>query len=284
MTKRKDNRKRRDYDEYDDDEEDGYYTDYETPPEAIILNGPIYAQGQRGKFGQSWWGKQWVTAMEAQDPDQRLGRGRSYARNGNVLRLEISHGMAFAKVQGSRPWPYLTWVYLKPFTDDQWHWALKALAGQAIYAAKLLAGEMPADIEAVFNSVGLSLFPRDRRDISFECMCPDWGDPCKHAAAVYYLLAERLDDDPFILFHLRGRTREQALAALRALNPNAAAATASALDVANFWSAGELPRIAPPAPTHPLYAQYGNPPGGIAVELRALYDQVAKQAREMLDE
>ena len=92
---------------------------------------------------------------------------------------------------------------------------LAALAGQAIYSAKLLAGEMPADIESVFQSVDLSLFPRSLDDIYFECSCPDSGNPCKHAAAVYYLLAEQIDADPFVLFHLRGRTRDQVLAALR---------------------------------------------------------------------
>jgi hypothetical protein len=152
----------------DDDAEDpdtgwGYYTDYETPPEAIILNGPFHAVARRGKFGASWWGRQWVTAMEAHDRDGRLDRGRSYARHGNVKRLEISHGQTFAKVQGSRPAPYLTRVYLRPFTDEEWRAALTALAAQAIYAAKLLAGEMPSDIETVFNGVNLSLFPHENR-------------------------------------------------------------------------------------------------------------------------
>jgi uncharacterized Zn finger protein len=282
--------------EYDDEYEDDNYTlsDYQTPPEAIILGGPVRAVSARGAIGREWWGQQWVAAMERLGVTGRLERGKRYARNGSVLSLEISHGMAYAKVQGSRPSPYRTAVSLKTFNDTEWKKALAALAGQAIYAAKLLAGEMPSDIEAVFQSVGLSLFPRSLKDIVFTCSCPDWGDPCKHAAAVYYLLAEQLDVDPFILFHLRGRTREQVLAVLR--SHRSAAVTgdeAVALpdvppldaDLAGFWagSAVNLIRSAPVRPEQPpLLRRLGDPPGNIDGALRDLYATISDEAYRWL--
>jgi uncharacterized Zn finger protein len=278
-----------DYDEYEDD--DYTLSDYRTPPEAIILGHPVRAVSTRGPIGREWWGQQWVAAMERLGITGRLERGKRYARNGSVLSLEISRGMAYAEVQGSRPSPYRTAVTLKTFNDKEWQKALAALSGQAIYAAKLLAGEMPADIEAVFQSVGLSLFPRNLKDIVFTCSCPDWGDPCKHAAAVYYLLAEQLDADPFILMHLRGRTREQVLAVLRshrsaAMNgdeviPAVSDTPALDADLHGFWtgSAVNVVRSAPVRPDQPpLLRRLGDPPGNTAGGLRELYTIVSDEA------
>lgn len=280
---------------YDDDydEDNDTLIDYRTPPEAIVLGSPVKATSTRGPIGKEWWGQQWVEAMERIEDTGRLERGKRYARNGSVLRLEISHGISYAQVRGSRPTPYRTAVHLKTFNDKEWQAALAALSEQAIYAAKLLAGEMPADIEAVFQSVRLSLFPRSRKDIMFECSCPDWGDPCKHAAAVYYLLAEQLDTDPFILFHLRGRTREQVLATLR--SHRSAAATGSeialqdvpALDtlIENFWTGStvNLIRSAPIRPDQPpLLRRLGTPPANLAKELADLYQVVSDEAYRWL--
>jgi uncharacterized Zn finger protein len=285
------------YGDYDEDYEDDDYTlsDYRTPPGAIILGHPVRAVSARGPIGREWWGQQWVAAMERLGITGRLERGKRYARNGSVLSLEISHGMAYAEVQGSRPSPYRTAVTLKTFNDKEWQKALAALAGQAIYAAKLLAGEMPADIEAVFQGVGLSLFPRSLKDILFTCSCPDWGDPCKHAAAVYYLLAEQLDADPFILMHLRGRTRDQVLAVLRSHRSTAvreddgAPASSDAplldADLHAFWSGStvNLVRSAPVRPDQPpLLRRLGDPPANMAGGLRELYAAVSDEAYRWL--
>jgi uncharacterized Zn finger protein len=282
---------------YDDDDDFDCGDDHESPSDAIIIEGPIRALSKRGDIGTEWWGKQWVAAVESFYHDDRLKRGRTYARNGSVKNLEISHGAAFARVQGSRQFPYCTEIKLNPFTTEEWQHALASLAGQAIYSAKLLAGEMPADIESVFQSVGLSLFPRSLEDIFFECSCPDYGNPCKHAAAVYYLLAEQIDSDPFVLFHLRGRTRDQVLMALRghrsaSVSPSAetgeatAAPQAPALDVHTFWSSPPLNLIhsAPVTPKQPPFlVQLGNPPDGIGKDLRKIYEDVASEAREWLE-
>ncbi|MBN1201902.1 MAG: SWIM zinc finger family protein [Anaerolineae bacterium] len=277
---------------WDDEPEFDEYTlnDYETPPEAIVLDGPVRAVSKRGPIGTEWWGRQWVAAMERLGVTGRLERGKRYARNGAVLSLEIGHGLSFARVQGSYGYAYRTAVELKTFSDQEWTRALAALSEQAIYAARLLAGEMPADIEAVFQSVGLSLFPRSLKDILFECSCPDWGDPCKHAAAVYYLLAEQMDADPFILFHLRGRTREQVLAALRShrssaangeVLPETAEAPSLDADLAAFWSGPthHLIRAVPLIPdAFPLLRQLGQPPGNAASALQELYNEMSVEA------
>jgi uncharacterized Zn finger protein len=171
--------------------------------------GGIRSQSKRGTFGESWWAKRWISVLESFDIGARLGRGRNYARSGQVLSIDIEKGNVKAKVQGSRPTPYRVSIEIKSITPANWEKLVKVLSHQAIFVAKLLAGEMPQDIEKVFLSAGLSLFPEKSKDLKTECSCPDWSNPCKHIAAVYYLLGEEFDRDPFLIFKLRGLQREE---------------------------------------------------------------------------
>lgn len=270
-------------------EEDDYtLSDYDTPNDALIINGPVRAVSRRGDIGQEWWGRQWVEALENMGLDGRLQRGKRYARNGSVLTLEISQGAVYAEVEGSQARPYRVSINLKTLSDEQWQQALDALSGQVIYVAKLLAGEMPGDIEGVFQNVGLSLFPRNQRDIDFVCSCPDWGDPCKHSAAVYYLIAEQLDNDPFILFHIRGRKRDAILKALRQYDVEDTQLEANesyALDVDGFWDSESiaLMRQMPTKMDEPFaLRQLGNPPASIDKELHQLYRDMSAETRRWL--
>jgi len=171
--------------------------------------GGIRAQSKRGTFGESWWAKRWISVLESFDIGARMGRGRNYARSGQVLSIDSEKGAVKAKVQGSRPTPYRVAVEIKSISYANWEKLVKALSHQAIFVAKLLAGEMPQDIEKVFQAAGLSLFPDKSKDLKTECSCPDWSNPCKHIAAVYYLLGEEFDRDPFLIFKLRGLQREE---------------------------------------------------------------------------
>ena len=171
--------------------------------------GGIRAQSKRGTFGENWWAKRWISVLESFDIGARLSRGRNYARSGQVLSIDIEKGNVRAKVQGSRPTPYRITIDIKSITPSNWEKLVKVLSHQAIFVAKLLAGEMPQEIERVFQSAGLSLFPEKSKDLKTECSCPDWSNPCKHIAAVYYLLGEEFDRDPFLIFKLRGLQREE---------------------------------------------------------------------------
>ena len=176
--------------------------------------GGIKAQSKRGTFGESWWAKRWITILESFDIGARLGRGRSYARRGQVLSIEIDKGKVTARVQGSRPKPYDVKLEIKTLQAADWKKLAKTLSREAIFSAKLLAGEMPQDIEKAFKEAGLSLFPEKLKDLKTACSCPDWSNPCKHIAAVYYLLGEEFDRDPFLIFKLRGMNRENLIATL----------------------------------------------------------------------
>lgn len=192
----------------------GYWDDYYKPQPIRVKDG-IKTKSERGAIGETWWSKRWIGVLESFNMGARLTRGRSYARQGQVLSIDVEPGLVKAKVQGSRPKPYNVKIQLQPLSDSDWDKVTEAMAAQAIFAAKLLAGEMPTDIEEVFRAVHVSLFPTALKDLETDCSCPDWANPCKHIAAVYYLLAERFDEDPFLIFKLRGRTKEQIIETLR---------------------------------------------------------------------
>lgn len=193
---------------YDDD---GYFP----PSQPRAVKGGIKAQSQRGGFGASWWAKRWIAVLESFEIGARLSRGRGYARKGQVLDIAIERGVITARVQGSRPRPYHVRIQVKTLARDAWGKVAQVIASQAIFAARLLNGEMPQDIEDAFGTAQVSLFPEKLGDLETSCSCPDWSNPCKHIAAVYYLIGEEFDRDPFLLFKLRGLSREELLDLLR---------------------------------------------------------------------
>lgn len=194
------------------------YNDYFPPSKPKAVKGGIKAESQRGGFGKSWWAKRWIAVLESFNIGARLGRGRSYARRGQVSSIDIKKGVVEAKVQGSKAKPYSVTIKISPLSRTDWDKLGQALSTQALFAAKLLAGEMPQDIEEAFQKAGLSLFPRKLQDLSTDCSCPDWSNPCKHIAAVYYLLGEEFDRDPFLIFRLRGMEREEFLNSLTGID------------------------------------------------------------------
>lgn len=175
----------------------------------------IRAQSRSGDFGQNWWSKRWLSALDSYGWSVRLQRGKAYARKGQVVDYIIKKGVINAKVQGSMPKPYDVVIKMKVISDEKWENIVRKMCSQAIFSAKLLSGEMPENIEKVFKGAGVGLFPRYSRDIKADCSCPDWENPCKHVAAVFYILAEEFDRNPFMIFELRGRDKGSLLTELR---------------------------------------------------------------------
>ncbi len=166
---------------------------------------------------QEWWVIRWLELLDSYRFKKRLERARNYAREGHVLSIDFSGSEVFAKVQGTEPEPYKVSLSLDPFTDEDWSFILQSLSEKAIFSAQLLSGKMPDDIEKVFTDNGLSVFPFKLSDVHSHCTCPDKANPCKHIGAIYYQLAERFSEDPFIIFQLRGRSKNQILEGLRNL-------------------------------------------------------------------
>jgi hypothetical protein len=192
------------------------------PARPLAVQDGLKARSTRGAIGQTWWSGRFIAVLEAIIVGGRLERGRHYARRGQVISLDVAPGLVSALVQGSRVQPYRVRIGLDAFGTPEWDAAERALSQSAWYSAKLLAGEMPEDIEDVFAELGLALFPASAAELSMYCSCPDWEVPCKHIAAVFYLLAEAFDDDPFSILAWRGRSREEFLGGLHAARGGAA--------------------------------------------------------------
>ncbi len=190
-----------------------YDPSWPPPSRPREVKGGVRAHSTRGRFGQSWWGRRWVEVLEGFHVGARLQRGRSYARRGQVLAIELAHGCVTARVQGSRAYPYDVSIRVRAIPSAARRKLRQAMGRRPALAAGLLAGEMPEELEDLFLEAGVSLFPERRGDLRTSCSCPDWSDPCKHVAAVYYLVAEELDREPLLLLRLRGLEREDLLGA-----------------------------------------------------------------------
>ncbi len=282
-----------------------YFGEYYPRSRPRAARGGIKSQSKRGQFGASWWAKRWIAVLESFQIGARLQRGRSYARSGQVLSIDVAKGQVTATVQGSRPRPYDVDIQVKVLSARQWDELVQTLAGQARFVAKLLAGEMPPDIEAVFDEAGLSLFPEKLGDLKTACSCPDYSNPCKHIAAVYYLLGEEFDRDPFLLFQLRGLSREELVRRLgdkprpkQAEEPSPETAEPEPAgggeplpgDPKAFWTRGDLPddlfgEVQPPAASGAWLKRLGNFPlwrGAERIQdvLEPVYRQAAQRGLE----
>ncbi|APE20948.1 MULTISPECIES: SWIM zinc finger family protein [Streptomyces] len=191
-----------------------------------------------GRFAATWWGNAWVEALEdtALDP-ARLARGKAYAGRGHVDAITVTPGRVVAYVHGSRPRPYRTEIRMRTLGDDGWERFLDEATARPDHIAALLDKDVPHALEAV---AGLLPAPGD---LVPDCSCPDDGYPCKHAAALCYQAARLLDEDPFVLFLMRGRGEQELLAELTRRNAALSAAETSA--------------AAPPMPTVPARAVLG---------------------------
>jgi uncharacterized Zn finger protein len=223
------------------------------PRRPIEVEGGIRARSRRGSIGERWWSRRFIDILEQICDPGRLSRGRVYARKGQVLSLEILPGAVRAQVQGTRPKPYKVELRIDAYDTRDWADLTDALAAQAVHRAKLLAGEMPHEIEEVFDGLDLPLFPDDS-ELELECTCPDWGRPCKHSSAALYLLAEAFDDDPFLILAWRGRSREELLSDLRGTSADEGPRRPGLLDVEDVPFSARMEdfftgeRVPPPVP------------------------------------
>jgi uncharacterized Zn finger protein len=269
----------------------------EGPTRPLTVEGGLRARSRRGDIGETWWSRRFIAILESFGFGSRLDRGRNYARRGQVLDLEVRKGVVEARVQGSRVKPYRVRLAVEALDERDWARAESAMAAKAVFAAKLLAGEMPRDIEETFAACRLSLFPASSRQLASSCTCPDSVKPCKHVAAVFYLLAEAFDRDPFLVFTWRGRTREELLERLAALRrPARAESEPEPSDVDaevrpsleesldRFWEAGpelEQMRVRPWAAQAPDAAIRRLGPIGVSVRGADLADLLAAACRTL---
>lgn len=211
------------------------------PRVPLPVRGGIRAQGTRNAAGRrSWWGRRWMLMLESLRLGARLGRGRNYAAAGQVAALTLGEGTVSAVVQGGEPAPYHVEITFSTLTDTGRTEVAAALASHPAWLGRLLVNDLPPEVEALFRETKTPLFPERRDDWLCHCTCPDWAKPCKHGAAVFFLLGEAVEREPMLLLELRGLNRNDMIPATRG-TPRTPPDTASpaepglAADSAAFW-------------------------------------------------
>jgi hypothetical protein len=242
------------------------------PSVPLPVEGGVATSRQRGPMATTWWSRRFVEVLESYGLGARMQRGRRYARTGQVIEVDVDAGMVAAQVQGSRPKPYLVTATLAVPGDEQWGSILDAMRAKMGFVARLLDGEVPADLEQVFADAGISLFPAAWTDIRAKCSCPDWENPCKHIAAVLYVLADRLDSDPWLVLLLLGREKEELLDVLTGAGSNPPVA---GLEVAPWWpfGPGPVPVDYQAEAATPVYTRLG-PPDAVLDSMEPLVVEV----------
>ncbi|BED96859.1 hypothetical protein Ef18B226LT_29430 [Escherichia fergusonii] len=153
-------------------------------------------------YGLSWWGQQWLNALTHIDADNRLPRGRTYANKGAVQKLDIKDGHIRAQVRGS--YIYTVEITVPPFSGQEKERLLDALVNDPLIISQLLNRELSPTMLDLANETNIKIFPASWKDLHMDCNCPDWAVPCKHLAAVIYLISRQIDSDPFLVFALHG--------------------------------------------------------------------------------
>lgn len=186
------------------------------------------------KAGKTWWGRCFLEGLESFIEPRRLARGKQYLSSHRISRWQVLGNAVVARVRGQvNPYfgiyeepLYETRIEFAPIPAAAWDEAIRHIGAKAGYLSRLLFNEMPDEIEQPLAELGLSLLPRGRQELLMRCSCPDSESPCKHLAGLFYLLAGRLDHDPFLLFELRGLSREELIGRLKATPLGSALASA----------------------------------------------------------
>jgi uncharacterized Zn finger protein len=271
---------------------------------AIVEPIGVAMMATRSTYGQTWWGAQWLNALTQIDFDNRLPRGRTYANKGAVSKLEVKGGQITARVKGSRPSPYKVHIDVPPMPPELAKTLLDGLAEDPVIIAKLLNRELdPAVLERA-TALGVSVFPAHWKDLKMACSCPDCAVPCKHLAAVIYLVSREIDGNPFMVFALKGVDLGKALKERNISIEREAVAALPTVHALLVAEDGQAMDDAPPAAPAPDYStlDYSTLPNlcdaliGVLPpnpafyphgDFRGVYDKLikraAKQARDALE-
>lgn len=193
------------------------YSNYWYPPRKPPkqVSGGIKPKSKRGAFATNWWAKLWVENFEARTDSGRLSRARSYARSGQTKDLDIAAGLVKASVQGTAGKPYRITVTITPYSKEQIEAIYQELGSQPMIVAQLLNNNLPEEFDELLKNLNLFLIPKYNKEMHVSCDCLDWGDPCKHSAAILYLIAEEIDNDPFLLLKMLGLEKDELLEKLK---------------------------------------------------------------------
>ena len=262
---------------------------YYSPSKPRETKGGIKAHTKRGEIGSKWWSRKLISILKSYGWESRLSRGARYARAGQVIKINMDKGKVDAYVQGSRSKPYHVKIEFPVIPEDQWKNIFKMLEEHKEVVSELLTGNVPLDLEDLLEKINTSLFIKNPDDIDMSCTCPDYAVPCKHIAAVFYILAENFDTDPFLMLLLRGKDKQEIMSAVSDTNESDNAEKPEienhASDLYTFWSGNDTKTIkmdttkSNPLTRYPLPDELNDPE--IMAILFEYYSNIKKAAEKL---
>ena len=262
---------------------------YYSPSKPRETKGGIKAHTKRGEIGTKWWSKKLISILKSYGWESRLSRGARYARAGQVIKINMDKGKVDAYVQGSRSKPYHVKIEFPVIHEDQWKNIFKMLEEHKEVVSELLTGNVPLDLEDLLEKINTSLFIKNPDDIDMSCTCPDYAVPCKHIAAVFYILAENFDTDPFLMLLLRGKDKQEIMSAVSDTNESDNAEIPEiendTSDLYTFWSGNDTKTIkmdttkSNPLTRYPLPDELNDPE--IMAILFEYYSNIKKAAEKL---
>lgn len=218
---------------------------YYSPSKPRETKGGIKAHTKRGEIGSKWWSKKLISVLKSYGWDNRLSRGARYARAGQVIKINIDKGSVEAYVQGSRTKPYHIKIGFPVISEEQWDKIFKMLKEHREIVSELLNSNVPIELEDLIEERDISLFVKTPDEIDTSCTCPDYATPCKHIAAVFYILAENFDTDPFLLLLLRDKNKQEIMSAVSGSgnevdNKKNLEISDNPVDLFTFWSGNDV--------------------------------------------
>ena len=174
----------------------------------------IRAQESRSGGARTWWARRWLEVLERMGLGARLGRGKHYAVSGQVTGMRLEGPHVEAQVVGTRPDPYRVTIDFRVPEGAAREAIVARIKGEPMLAARLIADDMPTEVEQAFRDCGLDFFPGGKLapgvyDMTTACSCPDYANPCKHVSAVLLILGEEIARRPMTLLELRGIGEEE---------------------------------------------------------------------------
>lgn len=255
---------------------------------------------------RNWWGTAWVEKIERLAESTRLAQGQHCARSGLVGAIKFDGRTISAKVQGAKKEPeYMVRISFDPFVREEWDRLLAELRSRSSFVESLAAGDLPLETQTAFSKAKLRFMPERYVDLHLECACPDWLKPCKHLVALWLKFGRDFENDPFLVFELRGLLRDELVVLLRGRTPAGLEDEGDAeedlegfpefavhlvpealpVDPASFWAAPALPEPAPESPARLLldddiFEKLCEWPG-IEAKFRQIYDSVYELATRL---
>ena len=262
---------------------------YYSPSKPRETKGGIKAHTKRGEIGSKWWSRKLISILKSYGWESRLSRGARYARAGQVIKINMDKGKVDAYVQGSRSKPYHVKIEFPVIPEDQWKNIFKMLEEHKEVVSELLTSNVPLDLEDLLEKINTSLFIKNPDDIDMSCTCPDYAVPCKHIAAVFYILAENFDTDPFLMLLLRGKDKQEIMSAVSDTNESDNAEIPEiendTSDLYTFWSGNDTKTIkmdttkSNPLTRYPLPDELNDPE--IMAILFEYYSNIKKAAEKL---